>query len=207
MFQLSYTRTVDDFRQYQYLLHKHMQRTLWRAMLRAFAQPLIVLILVILSMAMSFQVERGRSDVLLFLLAGMGAGVVTAAALLMRASSNVELLRPNGPYTGHVQVTANDQGVSILLPLFRQEFDWAAVESLSNTDGSVILWLEPSLGEHIPSRAFSSPQQQAAFVDFVSARLPSEHHAHSLTQGTARRCDEFQVDLSNLQRRSWWKFW
>jgi hypothetical protein len=172
MFQLSYTRTPDDFRQYQYLLHVRMQRTLWRGMLRAFGQPMVIVMVFFLLMVVGYQVQSGRSDTLFFLLGGIVVGILLSAFLLMRTSTDVALLRPNGPYTGFVQLTANDQGVSILLPLFRQEFGWGAVESISNAGGSLILWVEPSMGEHIPARAFTSQDQRTAFFDFVSARLP-----------------------------------
>ena len=77
MFQLSYTRTADDVRQHQYLLYIHMQRTQRRRMLRAFGQPMVILSLFLLLVAVSYQVHRGRIDILLFLLGGIVVGVLS----------------------------------------------------------------------------------------------------------------------------------
>jgi len=76
------------------------------------------------------------------------------------------------PYTGLVQLTANDRAISILLPSLRQEFDWAAVESISNAAHSVVLWIEPSIGEHTPAR--HSPHRSSKQRLWTSHELVSQ---------------------------------
>jgi len=89
------------------------------------------------------------------------------------------------PYTGLVQLTANDRAISILLPSLRQEFDWAAVESISNAAHSVVLWIEPSIGEHTPARHSphrSSKQRLWTSHELVS-QLPEASRALCDTRG------------------------
>jgi hypothetical protein len=119
-------------------------------------------------MILAFDLQTDGSIVLTLAAVVVGAGLY--ASVVLAASARVEYLRPSGPFTGLVHLTADDRAVSVVLPLLRQEFEWAAVESISEA-GCIILWLEPGVGEYIPDRAFSSPQQRAAFVAFANARL------------------------------------
>ena len=104
----------------------------------------------------------------------VGAGLYASA--LLAAAARVEYLSPSGPFTGLVHLTADDRAVSVVLPLLKQEMQWSAVQSVSEA-GCVILWIEPSIGEYIPERAFSSPQHRASFVAFANARVAAARTA------------------------------
>jgi hypothetical protein len=98
----------------------------------------------------------------------VGAGL--HASVLLAAAARIEYLSPGGPFTGPVYLTADERAVSIVLPLLKQELQWSAVRSVSD-DGCIIFWIEPSIGEYIPERAFSSPQHRESFVAFANARV------------------------------------
>jgi hypothetical protein len=170
MFHLSYTRTLDDYRHYYRLLTKRMQRGLLRGLLSAILYPLTIFYLFLLAVVLTFQLLMDGSMVLLLAAVVVGAGLYASA--LLAAAARIEYLRPNGPFTGPVHLTADDRVVSVALPLLRQELEWSAIESVSDA-GCVILWIEPTIGEYIPERAFTSPQHRASFVAFASAHLAS----------------------------------
>jgi hypothetical protein len=171
MFQLSYTRTPDDYRHYYRLLTKRMQRGMLRRMLGAISYPLTIFYLFLLAMVVAFQLQTNGSIVPLLAAIVVGAGLY--ASVVLSAAARIEYLRPSGPFTGLVNLTADERAVSIVLPLLKQELQWSAVQSVTEA-GCVILWIEPSIGEYIPERAFSSPQQRASFVAFASAHVATD---------------------------------
>jgi hypothetical protein len=174
MFQLSYTRTPDDYRHYYRLLTRRMRRGLLRGTLRAIPYPLTVFYLFLLAVVVALQLQTNGSIVPLLGAIVVGAGLY--ASVLLATAARLEYLRPGGPFTGLVNLTADDRAVSIVLPLLKQELQWSAVQSVSDA-GCVILWIEPSIGEYIPERAFSSPQHRASFVAFANARVAAPRTA------------------------------
>jgi hypothetical protein len=174
MFQLSYTRTPDDYRHYYRLLTRRMRRGLLRGTLRAISYPLTIFYLFLLAVVVALQLQTNGSIVPLLGAIVVGAGLY--ASVLLATAARLEYLRPGGPFTGLVNLTADDRAVSIVLPLLKQELQWSAVQSVSDA-GCVILWIEPSIGEYIPARAFSSPQHRASFVAFANARVAAPRTA------------------------------
>jgi len=168
MFQLTYTRTPDDYRHYYRLLTRRMQRGLLRGMLGSISYPLTIFYLFLLGVVVALQLHMNGSMVPLIAAIVVGAGLYASA--LLAAAARVDYLSPGGPFTGLVHLTADDRAVSVVLPLLKQEMQWSAVQSVSEA-GPVILWIEPSIGEYIPERAFSSPQHRASFVAFANARV------------------------------------
>jgi hypothetical protein len=166
MFQLTYTRTPDDYRHYYRLLTRRMQRGLLRRVLRSISYPLTIVYLLLLGVVVALQLYMNGSMVPLVAAIVVGAGL-HASTLLAAAA---EYLSPGGPFTGLVHLTADERGVSIVLPLLKQELQWSAVQSVSDS-GCVIFWIEPSIGEYIPERAFSSPQHRGSFVAFANTRV------------------------------------
>jgi hypothetical protein len=168
MFQLTYTRTPDDYCHYYRLLTRRMQRGLLRGVLSSISYPLTIFFLFILVVVVALQLQTNGWIVPLLGAIVVGAGLY--ASVLLAAAARIEYLSPGGPFTGLVHLTADERVVSIALPLVRQEFQWSAVQSVSEA-GCVIFWIEPSIGEYIPERAFSSPQHRGSFVAFANARV------------------------------------
>jgi hypothetical protein len=174
MFQLSYTRTPDDYRHYYRLLNRRMRRGLLRGTLRAISYPLTIFYLFLLAGVVALQLRTNGSIVPLLGAIVVGAGLY--ASVLLAAAARLVYLRPGGPFTGLVNLTPDDRAVSIVLQLLKQELQWSVVQSVSDA-GCVILWIEPSIGEYIPERAFSSPQHRASFVAFANARVAAPQTA------------------------------
>jgi hypothetical protein len=189
--QISYTLAADDFRSVGRLTAARLKQRQppgfqWsKSRYRWAATAITVGVLLALgALFLSTQYDwiDNNAGVLsiLTLLGGLMAG--TTLVVLLARGAEIELVRPNGPLTGGVLLTASDERLAVELPLLHRTFEWEAIESLSKHDDYIVLWLEPCFVEFIPRRAFSTPQQRDEFCNFVEARISG---GNSSAQGSS----------------------
>lgn len=96
---------------------------------------------------------------------------------LVSRSSAQQLLRDDGMFMGQVELTANEEKVILNGRHFSSSYDWPLFLELSKLADTLVLWSDPSGGIVIPRSAFSSADNEDAFIAFANARIQASGEA------------------------------
>jgi hypothetical protein len=94
---------------------------------------------------------------------------VTSLYVARRAASLA--FRVDGLVLGDRGLSLDDEGVHVKSDLFRQDFLWKAIRSVSVQHLVMVLWTEAAAGIFIPRSAFATPDDEQRFVSFAKSRV------------------------------------
>lgn len=104
-------------------------------------------------------------------LAGLSAGIAILSGIVWVASAdlNRRVARPDGPILSPQTIRVASNGLFITSQACNVRYPWTAVQSIAETRGLVILWVEPGAGIAIPADAFESDAARAQFIGEAQA--------------------------------------
>jgi hypothetical protein len=107
----------------------------------------------------------------------VGAAMVVAMAAINQAFARSSQFRPDGIMLGLRSLQLDEHGLRFFGEQHQTLFRWDAFEEVTAGKGIVLLWFEPGGAYTVPDRAFVSPEQRAAFLADVQARIAAARPA------------------------------